>query len=739
MGLRLLIPFPNSVFLRFIRFTFTRSTFPGEDWKGLDAYSGLKEVFQGEQLSLESLLPPLKDLISFYTHLDQVWDASCESVLVSLRLNHLHEVLEDYLNDVRAVKDPSQKVVPCGDLKSPGKSPPLVETEVVMARRITMGKSFEEPCEHWTLKLMFLQHQIIWLLVTLVLVGALHQFFYGYQSFPKWLQPAELTSEDSDSYEGDPFLPDTPPWWEFEFSDAADSAPNTIKHRRNLLEGPLVSHSFGDGISMHANQETRLSDFLFGLMIVEAFCVWLLSLYPPLAPHKKKIIGWGILSYSFICVLLNVVPFCQSWSHQPLERLPIASELTLPDFKMVDSERRETCQLDKEKNWDEMHPIYREVIRGVSHSPLDAVRKEILKHATRYNLYCFAGFRRSVQTVNGSGNPMQYELALGVAAESRKGMFTNVIPISKPLTLKQRQRDSPDSNVQAFVKEFVSDNMVYSDVPGMFRAMISMNLIRLITISVDGFQGVGKTPRFFVKDATMLAYSARRNRILMDKCFSVPQFWFTLAILMCMGLMFFFWNLWRFRRQLIASHVLKISFWSTLTLLVNSRYILPTVTLLFLVPMLTIILVFCKEFILLRRGTSWIFTKLSAMPEDCESLLHDSDKLDLLIARASGVMSGALCLHYIKYDSKNLDLFFSEPFQSADLTHKKLLGGRSLPSRRPVISEKFRSKFTNTWTDQNGVLSFPLGSPTLLTRFVLHNRFLGGLLELPGVMNYHIR
>ena len=116
---------------------------------------------------------------------------------------------------------------------------------------------------------------------------------------------AEPHTEDSDE-SCDPlheflqhFPRRSPEWWHQEQTEGES------KHRRNLLDDPLRSPSFGNGVAMHANNETYLSEFMIGLMIVEAFCIFLLSLYPPAKPYKKRIIGGGYL------ILYSGLPFCQ--------------------------------------------------------------------------------------------------------------------------------------------------------------------------------------------------------------------------------------------------------------------------------------------------------------------------------------------------------------------------------------------------------------------------------------------
>ena len=545
----------------------------------------------------------------------------------------------------------------------------------------------------------------------------------GEELLGSFTDQTELHTEDSDEL-GDPlhdflqYLPRrSPEWWHQEQTEGQS------KHRRNLLDDSLRSPSFGNGVAMHANNETYLSEFMIGLMIVEAFCIFLLSLYPPAKPYKKRIIGGGILSYTLVCLFVNVVPLCQDWSMLHVDKLPVGTDLQLPLFPQVDSERRETYQLHRESNWDEMHPLYKEVItREPPMSPLEIVREKIKGYGHRYNIYCFIGYRRSVQSDDGSGNPMQYELAIGVSAESQKGMFTNVVPISEPLSLDERRCRTPRTNVLALMEEYASKDQLSMDVPDMFRAMITMNLLRLINISVDGFQGVGSTPLFFLKNASLLAFSAKRGRTLLDRCFSIPQFWLTLLTIICLAVLFFFWDLWRFRRQLIASHVMKLSFWGGLTLLVGSCKVLPTVTLLLMIPLLTVILLACKDFIMLRWGAAWVFTRLGNVPADCEGLLPDSCGLNLLISRGMGVTSDASCMHYVTFDKSN-SIFQSESYQSSFFSHQKglrALGDRS--GRTTRISENFRPGFMDTWTDQNGRLNFKLGSPSekvLVAQFIL--------------------
>ena len=88
------------------------------------------------------------------------------------------------------------------------------------------------------------------------------------------------------------------PHWNPAQLDAAvaDEMPEEgiYKHRRNLLDSSFTGPVFGEGISMHASQETRLSEYMIGLMIVDAFCVWLLVLYPPLKSYRRRIVGGGL-------------------------------------------------------------------------------------------------------------------------------------------------------------------------------------------------------------------------------------------------------------------------------------------------------------------------------------------------------------------------------------------------------------------------------------------------------------
>ena len=153
--------------------------------------------------------------------------------------------------------------------------------------------------------------------------------------------------DDSDEYWYSPerLIPDQ---WSYEDGTG-------LKHRRKLLSDPCNT-TFGGGISMHTTQETCLSEYLVGLMIVEAFCVFLFAMYPSLRPFRKRIMGGSILSYSAICVFANLIPFVGEWT-TPVD-IPdqIALEVKLPDYKLIESGRRETFQLRREENWKEVHP-----------------------------------------------------------------------------------------------------------------------------------------------------------------------------------------------------------------------------------------------------------------------------------------------------------------------------------------------------------------------------------------------
>ena len=254
----------------------------------MDDFTDLMEVFGEEQLPHDRLLCSLKKLVGFFSTLDLFWDCECDSTLVSHRLEFLHELLVNYFVDVESVTGTPEGFVPRRDLKGAEVSPLKLETKTVLAGKITPVKGQGEP-HCWIETLFFWQGQLIWILMVLVLAGSLYQFHHDYK-IVEGEQVSETAPRIIDMSGNDSFLRERTPWWSVEYLDDSDE---TLKHRRSLLEGPLVSHSFGDGISMHANQETRLSDFLFGLMIVEAFCVWLLSLYPPLAQYKKEIIGGG--------------------------------------------------------------------------------------------------------------------------------------------------------------------------------------------------------------------------------------------------------------------------------------------------------------------------------------------------------------------------------------------------------------------------------------------------------------
>ena len=525
-------------------------------------------------------------------------------------------------------------------------------------------------------------------------------------------------------------------WWSNEDSMDSDEPDDldwtmmdegVYKHRRNLLEAPLMGPTFGEGISMHASQQTWLSEFMIGLMIVDAFCIWLLVLYPPLGPYRKRIVGGGIIIYSIICILVNLLPWAKTMTTPTTSSLLVALNTKLPDYKQVESERRETYQLYREQNAGEMDPLYRRAIMGSKQSPRDIINHELHKHCTDFNLYCFVGYRRTVRTTYELGEPMQYELALGVAAESRKGIFTNVIPISKALSETERLEDIPTSNVDALVNELYCRNPVYQKTPNMFRPMIVMNFLRLIHLSVDGFQGTSGISRFFLKEATMIAFSATRDRGAPETDFTVVKFWGVMALMICTGLLFTFWDVWRFRRQLLASHVILLCLWGGSTFLCGSRRIFPTLVVGLTIPLLILCLFFCKDFILLRWGVGWIFTKSKNIPADCEDLLPRLSGVDRLLARSLGLPTNAMFLHYVECESVN-KMFNTSNFIQASLNHTKRIRTRrlALPARTITRTrENFQPQIMKTWTDQRGLLSFQTNKPEDLVKVdqcVLGNR-----------------
>ena len=701
----------------------------------------LRDIITGERFSLKVVGLDLEFLGTLFPKVDDLWLCQPEGLKLSYRFHYLSTLFSSFVSDLGRTCGKGEICLRDDVSETHEPKPQLLGVTEKQVQKATTWKW--KDCGYLD-KILCLQWQMIWLMTMVIFAVGIFQIWFSCGDYSVWgghrqnyqegilpvdislsteidheeelpvgftvqtesytEYPNEFCDRDHDFYEHFPCS--SPEWWHLEETEGES------KHRRNLLEDSLRSPSFGNGVAMHANNETYLSEFMIGLMIVEAFCIFLLSLYPPAKPYKKRIIGGGILSYSLICLFVNVVPFCQDWSMMLADKSPVGTDLRLPQFSQVDSERRETYQLYRESNWKEMHPLYKEVIRrDPPLSPLETIREKIKKYEQRYNIYCFIGYRRSVQGDDGSGNPMQYELAIGVSAESQKGIFTNVVPISEPLSLDERRCRTPGTNVLALMEEYASKAPLSKDAPPMFRAMISMNLLRLIDISVDGFQGVGSTPLFFLKNASLLAFSAKRGRTLLDRCFSIPQFWLTLLTVIFLGLLFFFWDLWKFRKQLIASHVMKLSFWGGLTLLSGSCKILPTVTLLLMIPLLTVFLLACKDIIMLRRGASWVFTRLGNRLPDCESLLPDSCGLNLLISRAMGVTDDATCMHYVTFDKSN-SFFHSESYQSSFFSHKKglkALGDRG--RRTTAISETFRPGFMDTWTDQNGRLNFKLGSP----------------------------
>ena len=65
-----------------------------------------------------------------------------------------------------------------------------------------------------------------------------------------------------------------------------------VNHRRSLLSRKGGNPTF-TGVQMHATQETWISEYVVGLMVVETLCVFILALHPPLRPFKTRIIGGG--------------------------------------------------------------------------------------------------------------------------------------------------------------------------------------------------------------------------------------------------------------------------------------------------------------------------------------------------------------------------------------------------------------------------------------------------------------
>ena len=562
--------------------------------------------------------------------------------------------------------------------------------------------------------------QFVWLTILTILVATLWRAGDTPASVARWMD-GDATSVGRSF----PFSPPSTHWWS-EDADWADvdeenwttDVEETTKHRRNLLETPFAGPIFGEGISLHSTQQTWLSEYLVGFMIIESFCVFLLTLYPPLAPFRKKILGGGLISYAIICLFSNFVPFLREWS-QPSFPMPLLGlETRLPNFEQVDSERRETYQLYREENWEEMDPFYRQVIRGPVSYPLEVIQNKIDEFGSEFNIYCFVGYRRTVQAISEPGSPMLYELALGVSAESQKGIFTNIIPISEPVSHPEMLKDAPETNIDSLIQEILSEDPLYPKSKHMFRPMIAMNFLRLISLSVDGFQGLAGPPRFFVEEATMLAFTACRERPIADRFFSISQFWLILLLIICVGLLCFFWDLWKYRQQLIASHVLIIGIWGDLIFALGSRWILHTFTLMMTIPLIIIVVLYVKEYLMLRRGVSWVFTMSGNIPTDCENLLRGQPDFNRLIARSMGVTPQTLCLQYVACESNN-PLFHSDKFMAADLEHARRMdvSGLSLPTRRiGAISETFRPKFMHHWTDENGALAFSLKDSNELVR-----------------------
>ena len=552
--------------------------------------------------------------------------------------------------------------------------------------------------------------QILWCVIVTILVGVL------------W-RTGNTSLTAPQQWKGESFPSPHLRWWSEEGVDWTDVGGERraiedgepLKHRRALLEGSFRGPSFGEGISFHSSQRTWLSEYLVGFMILESFCVFLLTLYPSLAPFRRRILGGGLISYSVICLFSNFVPFLKEWSEPSFPVSLDGLETKLPDFEQVESERRETYQLFREKNWEEMDPFYYQAIEGPLSFPLEIIQEKIDEFSSEFNIYCFVGYRRTVQSISEPGSPMLYELALGVSAGSQKGIFTNVVPISAPLSSSETLKELPEMNVEALIKEILSEDPLYLKSKHMFRPMVTMNFLRLISLSVDGFQGLAGPPRFFVENATIVAFTAKRDRPVTDRFFSIPQFWLILLLVICVGLLCFFWDLWKYRQQLVASHVLIIGLWGNLIFFVGSRWILHTLTLMMTLPLITIVVLYVKEYFLLKRGVSWVFTMSGNIPADCESLLRGQPDYNRLIARALGLTPQSLCLHHVECETNN-PLVHSDKFIAADLEHAKRMEerGLSLPTRRiGAISESFELKFRHwgwksSWTDKDGALLFPL-------------------------------